>query len=369
VGGLAVTYAQGVVRTPFGTTWDELELEHLRAFFAERRNEGLTWEARGGQIRPEHVRAGVCAFGNSVLGGYLIMGASQDRDSGLWALEGWEPRTEPELWIGDCLSNDGVRPAPSHLVKSWSLGPSLWVAVLSVRPVAVPPCLTSSGEVWERLSGKSVRVTDPASLRRLFERGEAAMARAAQGASDARQDLASAPPEGRQCKIVVALASPSLPADVSAAVFRQATYDRLRELLTGPLRADPPEVNRLGGEVSQHALSAWSLSSFHSGEGYAMRVGRHGAVAVGRSDPDLDSGLRVAADDPNSLLPMWAAAVTLLRDLGAEGPAHVAVRLWDGRRGETDLARWSAVTDPGAQELESIQREAQRALGQPAWEP
>jgi hypothetical protein len=144
--------------TPFGASWEDLDLDHLRDFLGEPRNEGLTWEAKGGQIRPEHVREAVCAFGNSILGGYLVLGASQDRATGAWTVGGWQPPTEPETWVGDCLGNGGVSPVPSHLVKAWSHGGSLWVAVVNVRPVAVPPCLTSSGEVWERLSGKSVRV-------------------------------------------------------------------------------------------------------------------------------------------------------------------------------------------------------------------
>ncbi len=61
--------------TPFGATWDDLTLEHVTAFFRDADDEGWTWEAKGTAVRPEHVRVAASAFGNSVAGGFLILGA------------------------------------------------------------------------------------------------------------------------------------------------------------------------------------------------------------------------------------------------------------------------------------------------------
>jgi hypothetical protein len=38
--------------------------------------------------------------------------------------------------------------------------------------VAEPPCITSSGEVFTRVSGESIPVRDPVTLRRLYEQGQ-----------------------------------------------------------------------------------------------------------------------------------------------------------------------------------------------------
>ncbi len=85
------------MRTPFGPDWDDLSLEHVQAFLDEPRNEGLTWESKGDDIRAEHVREAVCAFGNSILGGFLILGAKQDTTTKVWSVNGWVPRDEAEI--------------------------------------------------------------------------------------------------------------------------------------------------------------------------------------------------------------------------------------------------------------------------------
>jgi hypothetical protein len=148
--------------TPFGIAWEHLELHHLRAFLADGPDESLTWEAKGSNVRPEHVRRTICAFANSDLGGYLVLGVSRDGPSGPWRVGGWTPTSEPSTWVEDCLANGGVRPRPSIDVRPWPIndGPER-VAVVAIRPVAMPPALTAAGEVLVRLSGSSHRVTDP----------------------------------------------------------------------------------------------------------------------------------------------------------------------------------------------------------------
>ena len=66
------------------------------------------------------------------------------------------------------------------------------VAVVVVEPIDVPPCM-SGGSVFERVSGKTVPVTDPAVLRSLFARGEAARESAAKRARSTAADIYVAP--------------------------------------------------------------------------------------------------------------------------------------------------------------------------------
>lgn len=355
--------------TPFGASWDELTLDDLRDFFAEARLEGLTWEAKSGAVRAEHVRQAVCGFGNSVRGGFLVLGVTQEGREGGWRLGGWTPPAEVDTWIGDCLANGGVEPMPPTDVRSWPLENREWLAIVSVRSVAVPPCMTASGQVFERLSGQTVQVRDPGSLRRLFERGEAALARAAQTADAGRADLAESPPLARQGKLVISVASPSLPGDVAARVFRASTREAIAAVLNGPLATDLLWIQRIGGSVSQHALTLWNMVGGTDNEGYTVRIGRHGSVALSLSDPDLDSGLSlVARGDPRAGR-MWTEAAALLELLGVAGPAHVAIRAYDPRVGPTDLDRATSVAPPTMEELESVTRESQRAQGTAAYEP
>ncbi len=214
--------------TPFRVTWERLDLPDLRAFLAEGPDESLTWEAKGPDVRTEHVRRAVCAFANSELGGFLILGAARAGPTAPWTVGGWTPKTEPALWVEDCLANGGVRPRPSIDIRAWSIGDGPErVAVVAIRPVAVPPALTAAGEVLQRVSGSSQRVTDPVTLRELFTRGREAEHRAAKLVEDGIKRLWPNDAQGRRSVYAVCLATPALPDDISLRLFREAIGLRL----------------------------------------------------------------------------------------------------------------------------------------------
>ena len=112
----------------------------------------------------------------------------------------------------------------------------------------------------------------------------------------------------------------------------------------------------------------WTNEPVQAGTTTAIRIRRHGGVAVARAAA-VDSGLALIATNPEDpLRKMWSTGVALLRHLGAHGEMHVAIWLTDQAR-STEIARWSSVGEPAREELASISREANRALGGAAWEP
>lgn len=353
--------------TPFGTDWDALDADTLAAFFETADDETLLWEAKGDEVRPEHIRRAASAFGNSPLGGYLVLGVRRDAD-GPWRLDGWEPRTEPTLWVSSVLSDGGVTPAPPFDVKAWSVEDGRHLAVVWIGPAAVPPVLTRDGQAYERLPGQTVRIADSTTLRRLFERGEVASERAVQVSVAGRDDLAMAPPGGRSAVVVISLASPALPPDASGIVFRDSTYRAMVEVVNRLLAAVPVRLRESGADLSQHALTVWS-TGFAPEEGYSVRVGRHGAVALGVHEPDTVSGLKMAAERSPQFVGAWDAAIAVMARLIPGGPVHVALRVHNPGRGSVDMTRWAEAGGPSADSLESVAREARRAQGERAWEP
>jgi len=363
------------MRTPFGADWEELGLDNLRTFLAEPRNEPLRWEAKGGRITPELVREAVCGFANSHISGFLILGVTQDRRTRSWSIDRWEPPDEVEVWVGNCIRAGGVDPEPAFEVKAWPVGDGAgWLGCVAIWPVAVPPAITSEGGVWVRTSGATPQVKDAATLRELVSRGEVARDRSLRLSAEAANDLYAAPPEGRANAVVAAASAPSIPHDISPVLFSESfCRGELVRSIQGELARYAAQglqaFLRVHTDINQGSVTAWNDDGIHVDAGFSVRVGRHGSVAVGFGDPDIESGIDWARSSPNDLRRLFGQALTLLVPLGGRGPAHLFVRFTDRRLGVIDVARWTEVGDVDEAIVESVLRETRRAQGTMDWEP
>jgi predicted HTH transcriptional regulator len=164
------------METIFRVDWDDLELDDVAAFLADAGDEGLTWEAKGTERpHPGSVRKHASGFANSI-GGVLLIGVNRQDEA--WVSDGVDfEGEEPAPWLGRVIRN-GLRPVPQYDVKAWPTGDGRQLAVVRIDAVPDPPCMTMSGEVFERVSGETVRVIDPAVLARLTDRGKVAEAEA-----------------------------------------------------------------------------------------------------------------------------------------------------------------------------------------------
>jgi hypothetical protein len=361
--------------TAFGADWDQLDLSHLKSFFADPREESLTWEGKGGDIRSEHVRAAVSAFGNSYLPGILVLGVAQDKKTRVWTFDHWEPRSpEPSLWVDQCIGAGSLNPRPATHTKSWDVPGGGKVGCLAVWPVAIPPVITLEGQVWERTSTQSVRVTDPTNLRRLFERGEAARARIYQLSNNAADTLIEIPPPGPlRNAIAFGFAAASVPTDVSSTLFQSSVTDHLAELGKELHRSVQIEEYKRFATSSlawnQGEVQVRTTDSFANSEAFDLRVGRHGSVGIGFGDPDITSSGALWAQTSHEILQsIWDAGIEILRLLGAVGDIHVAAR-FTHPNGTFAAAQQSNTEEDGADRIKAIVRDIGRALGRPEWEP
>ena len=105
-------------------------------------------------------------------------------------------RDEPPLWISNVVGDRarGVRPYPEDLdTRAWPTEDGRQVAIVRIPPIASPPCITR-GTVYERVSGRTITVTEPLRLAELFARGDQARRGAEVTANHAAVDMLSVNP-------------------------------------------------------------------------------------------------------------------------------------------------------------------------------
>jgi hypothetical protein len=356
--------------TPFGAVWADLTLEHLEAFLDGAGDEPLTWEAKADGDQPLNrgtVRKAICAFANSDLGGYLILGAARVGD--VWQLVGLS-RPPPDLsaWISG-IARD-VRPTPAVDVKTWPKTAKRGVvAVVWVPTVPEPPAMTNDGVVYQRVSGASPAVTDGRVLASLFAKGEAARSAAEQIAERAVTN--AVPVEGRGLNSMYAtfgFAATGGPKDRSAVLFSApmiATIERAAEDLYGSAESTHPsrwlrDPVRATMQQDHVAIRVERLDG-HVAE---LTVGWDGSVAVAfAAKSDAEEPLLYVATR-EMVKHAWTAAATILEAYGATGQVHLAMVTWERVPDSiVEVGRWTDVRAPTEDELASVRRELQRAMG------
>lgn len=142
-------------RDPFGSAWADLDVSHVENFLARTtEDEPLHWEAKAGEVTPDHVRRAVTAFANRE-GGYLILGANRDSGTRTWTLPGVQfPGTEPRTWLSNIIRSN-ISPPPEFDIHAWERADGLKVAVIRVQPNCGFLSM-SAGRVYYRRPGEKL---------------------------------------------------------------------------------------------------------------------------------------------------------------------------------------------------------------------
>ncbi|UUY01580.1 ATP-binding protein [Svornostia abyssi] len=362
--------------SPFPVPFCDLQLDHLQDFLAAADEEGLTWEAKsdgpeGGGLRPQHMLRSVCGFAYQ-LGGYLILGAAQVEGGG-WDLTGVTSRTaEPKLWIDQVL--DGLRPAPRYRVRVLDLPEERWAAVIQVEPLTNTPCMTRNGQVYERVSSRTLAVTDPTRLHELIRRGAQARDRAETQANAwvARQRRRESGAVGVTVSLV--MAATSYEPDIGSRLF----HSRYRS------RFDHRFEHRLF-EEQQIPVPSPAVTEHRIGQSFVRRSSEAGDIRWDAA-ANWDGTASVVASLTGEILkqgslfdfviiPAWSLAADLVEALGGYGDAHIRLLIdvkaihsylgsfYRGLGRTTEVSRWSDVAPAGSDLIGSVQRELHRAAG------
>jgi hypothetical protein len=359
----------------FGTRWEDVTVETVEAFLADAGDEGLTWEAKGrDEPHRETVRKAACGFANAG-GGFLIIGAERDDDGG-WTLNGVTFRNaEPGTWLASLLAA-GLSPQPEFDVKAFEREGGRVAAVLAVDPVAVPPCVTASGVVYQRVTGQTLPVTDQRVLSELFARGRAARDQAEALALRASERALREPePQPAEQSLFSIAVCPVRGADDKAAVMFSFRFGELVNELVYTQLQDPRVRHGVRVELAQDRLRAWPAGFSTGGGSWTLAVYWDGSVSAVFS---------TGADElyVNDLIARvhrgWKAVVEAAKAAGGIGEAHLVLRVRGEHAAVTGhrephptqpMQRWTELREPTTNELGSLTRELQRGFGQDAWEP
>lgn len=375
----------------FRVLWEHVGLDDVRAFLATAGDEGIRWEAKAADPRRDDarieagpVREAICGLANSV-GGFVILGAVRDKKTGEWSLPGVAFPGEPTTWLDDVA--ESLRPRPRIDVgRVWNLDDDRVAVVVRVEPVAVPPCMTAGGQIFERTSGKTVRVTEPLVLARLMERGDAARAAAESGARLGVGFVSEGALRDQRGVIVrLGLRTTGYEPDIASRLFRESTAEQVEKIVCDNLKQDRYTRNQSAlTQVQQEKLTASTVpGAFVTDPAGGDRVWQvvgvwSGAVGIRCEGNDPEIGIELLFED--IVVPAWRAAASIVPVLGGYGSAHIVLTV--AATINTGRAEWppsnvhggpierdldTVEVDPSV--VESLKREVLRSMGYPAWEP
>jgi hypothetical protein len=380
-------YARAMDRSPelFGVPFSELSIAHLEAALPAGEYEPLTWEAKGKRADRDEVRRQFSAFANAS-GGILFLGGEQEKRGGAWSWPGVPMSEEPIAWV-DQVVRSGLDPVPAFVPRVVGHGPRGPVVAIAIEPVAEPPCITANGEVYERVSGRSIPVATSDALARLSARGDAARKRAVDASSEILDDLVIGgyvPEQVGDVLWAVGVGATSTEPDVGARIYRES-YGRLMQAELGRY-AQNGHFAKVQARHTSFGLMAW-IYEFNQVEGAFLLVAEAGSVAYGWTDPDRTRGGGVSLATKDNVETVLGTLDRLLSAAGAAGRAHVRlVARFAEDRGpleigaivvpayqrsdERDATAWITLGEEPAQPMiERLLRDLRRRHGQAAIEP
>jgi hypothetical protein len=255
--------------------------------------------------------------------------------------------------------------------------------------------MTINGEVYMRVSGESYPVEDPATLRRLFERGEGRAGQAeaeALFAASVPDNEAELDDENPYLRIRIAFAPTGRADDIGGTLFTQRFWAKLA---TAADRLPPSPLFPYGEHyrefVSRTTQDSVIVSERHEDnrQRWTLRARWDGSVAAFLDlRPRAEDAPRLYAEEifGASIQPAAHAVASLVADLGGYGRAHVALT-FHARRFEVLSINNNQGRIPGPETLRPIQawttadgvledetldrmrRELLRASGAIVWEP
>lgn len=296
---------------------EAVSTDDLRRALRRAGDEDDRWEAKGGEVRPEHVQRAAAGLANRD-GGSVVLGAERTGDG--WALTGLQaPRDdEPGTWLARVLRS-GLRPLPPVEQRVYGLEDGRWAALVRVAPHPQHVVVLPNGQVLRREHGETRPIDHGSELGALiFERA---------GRPDGQPIDPDQPPE-RLARLVTASLRSGVPGPVRpllAGLRRLGVHAAEHEptdVLTARTDALAAVTGALVIDDSEHALLDAALTTHHGlfDDAVALRQ-----WPTARPDLDLQRQVRRIARAVGALLARlddWDGARVLAAHSGPAIAGH-----------------------------------------------
>ena len=138
-----------------GKEWDKLNPSDIEKLIAEQDfEESFYFEFKDDRTTSKKIAKEVSAFANT-FGGYIFIGITDDKN-----IEGCSEWNEQRI---HATIYDSITPTPSFDVKKFTCSNKI-VYVIKIEEGAEPPYITSSGQIFERVSSSSQPIKDSSKL-------------------------------------------------------------------------------------------------------------------------------------------------------------------------------------------------------------
>lgn len=147
-----------------GKEWSKVRLKDIEKFLLTiEDDETFFVEFKTEDIRNEQLAKEICAFSNSY-GGYVFLGVDDSKN--IVGCTKWN-----ELRINTVIYNC-ISPAPKFDIRKFKLENSKRLYIIKVEEGLVPPYVTNTGKIYQRISSSSDPVKDSFVLNTLYNKKE-----------------------------------------------------------------------------------------------------------------------------------------------------------------------------------------------------
>lgn len=146
-----------------GKQWNQINKEDIEILLACDDDENFFFEYKNDDVSTKKLIKEVSAFANTY-GGYIIIGIDDDKK-----ISGCTKWNEQRIHI---TIHDDITPIPNFDVKKITIDKERAIYIIKVEEGSLPPYITNTGKIYERVSSGSFPINESSKLIQLYYKRE-----------------------------------------------------------------------------------------------------------------------------------------------------------------------------------------------------